>query len=264
MRKYISYAVKISIGILMFFFLFVGINCLGSQYLKQSVVGNWYSIDNDESSWETLVVSDDLFFKKKSSFAKVIPQAGYLKCISANCMLYYVDDMDASIKFKVKFNQDRSKMILISSGNSYTIREVWKRGVPSKKQLSEVAKNVAEKENIEEDEAAKINALFSDRRSSCGDLAVVNSWCNVGKNIHFKFKIYNRSNQTVDNVRLHIDIFKGYSNQVSDYECSVGPVYSNGITELEVEGGWPNPTIYGDNKFDIHCKVHIIDYELYD
>lgn len=149
MRKYISYAVKISIGILMFFFLFVGINCLGSQYLKQSVVGNWYSIDNDESSWETLVVSDDLFFKKKSSFAKVIPQAGYLKCISANCMLYYVDDMDASIKFKVKFNQDRSKMILISSGNSYTIREVWKRGIHAKKQLSEIAKTWLEKENIE-------------------------------------------------------------------------------------------------------------------
>lgn len=42
------------------------------------------------------------------------------------------------------------------------------------------------------------------------------------------------------------------------------PLYSNGITEFEVKGGWPNPTIYGDNKFDIHCNVHIIDYEIYD
>lgn len=40
MRKYISYVVKISIGILVVLFLFVGINYLGSQYLKQSVVCN--------------------------------------------------------------------------------------------------------------------------------------------------------------------------------------------------------------------------------
>lgn len=72
---------------------------------------------------------------------------------------------------------------------------------------------------------------------------------------------YNKGSKLIEKANVRIDIYKDcYVNHCRTLESSVGPVYSNGVTEFEIKGGWANPDIYGKAQ-GLTCRVDIISYD---
>lgn len=199
---------------------------LGAENLKENLLGEWYYVEDtrcsvlrvSESSLELVYDISDPYCSPREPKRIEFVDNDTLRVITDRL---YDDDIEE--EFTLIFNEDKTSVKLNPPIIAEGYRGVWHNGKPSNKILSEVNNNKAreEAEKIAA-EKQKILEAFSDPKFHYKDLAVIDTSCSAGKDIHVKFKIYNRLCHNKQLINSHF--YRGVSELP----------YKNGYLQLSI------------------------------